>query len=65
MGFHVESQGDETRLLLGRDEVKLLRGALERASFIDTPPKELPNVVAFAARLLDALPRDGATPERK
>jgi hypothetical protein len=37
-------------------ELRLLRRALERASFIDTPMKEQADIAAFCARALDALP---------
>ncbi len=44
-----------TTLELDDDEVKLLRWALERASFIDTPVEEQPRIAAFAARALEQL----------
>src|SRR5262249_40347894 len=45
-----------TTLELTDEEVKLLRWALERASFIDTPVEEQPRIAAFAARALEQLP---------
>ena len=38
-------------------EAQLLRRALERASFIDTPASEQAEIAAFCARALEALPR--------
>lgn len=52
----VESGENEVRLSLGRDELYLLRRALERASFIDTPVAEQADIAAFCARALEALP---------
>ena len=43
------------RLDLTAAEVRLLRRALERASFIDTPMAEQPEILAFCARALEAL----------
>lgn len=65
MALRIETQGDETRLLLGPEEVRLLRRALERASFIDIPPEELPRVVAFATRVLESLTGEGVEPARR
>jgi hypothetical protein len=53
--MQVEEKGDGTRLTLTREEVRLLRFALERASFIDTPSKEQPAIAAFCARALEIL----------
>jgi hypothetical protein len=52
----IEREGDLVRLVLDRKEVSLLRHALERASFIDTPVSEQAAIAAFCARALDALP---------
>jgi hypothetical protein len=49
------------RLDLAPAEERLLRHALERALFIDTPPAEQEAIAGFAARLLDALAA-GRTP---
>jgi hypothetical protein len=53
----VEHEGDTVRLEVTAAELRLLRRALERASFIDTPPGEQAEIAAFCARALDALPR--------
>jgi len=52
----VEREGDQVRVVLEMAEVKMLRRALERASFIDTPMSEQAEIAAFCARALDALP---------
>ena len=58
--MHVEREGPVVRITLGEREVKLLRHALERASFIDTPPGEQAEIAHFCARALEAL---GAAPK--
>jgi hypothetical protein len=52
----IERAGDRVRMDLSRDELRLLRRALERASFIDTPAAEQGDIQAFCARALEALP---------
>jgi hypothetical protein len=52
----IERQGDGVRIELSGAEVRLLRRALERASFIDTPVSEQAEIAAFCARALEALP---------
>lgn len=52
----IETNGDRVRVDLSRDELRLLRRALERASFIDTPAAEQGDIQAFCARALEALP---------
>ena len=52
----VEREGDRVRVVLEMAEVRMLRRALERASFIDTPMSEQAEIAAFCARALDALP---------
>jgi hypothetical protein len=52
----IERDGERTRLILEPREVKLLRHALERALFIDTPVDEQEAIMILASRLLDALP---------
>ena len=42
-------------LHLDERELKLLRRALERASYIDTPPGEQEAILAFCARAIDQL----------
>ena len=54
--MNVERTGERTRIELSVQEVRLLRRALERALFMDIPPQEQPEMVAFASRTLDALP---------
>jgi len=44
------------RIELTTVEARLLRRALERASFIDTPVSEQPDIQSFCARVLEALP---------
>ena len=53
----VEPEGDVVRIELRGPELRLLRRALERASFIDTPMSEQAEIAAFCARALEALPR--------
>jgi hypothetical protein len=52
---------DVLRIDLTGDEVGLLRRALERASFIDTPVSEQPAILSFCARVLEALRELGET----
>jgi len=52
----VEKDGEQVRIVLEKAEVRMLRRALERASFIDTPVSEQAEIAAFCARALDALP---------
>ena len=52
----VDRQGQTIRIEIGTDELRLLRRALERASFIDTPPAEQGEIAAFCARALETLP---------
>jgi hypothetical protein len=46
------------RIALSRTEAHLLRRALERASFIDTPSAEQPAILAFCSQALDMLGKD-------
>ena len=55
--MRIELHGPLARLTLDRDELRLLRFALERASFIDTPTAEQPNIATFCSRALELLPR--------
>jgi hypothetical protein len=52
----VERTGEVTTLTLTNAEVKLLRRVLERASFIDTPVDEQPQIASFASTALEQLP---------
>ena len=54
----IERNGDHVRVDLTGDELRLLRRALERASFIDTPASEQGEIQTFCARALDALPEE-------
>jgi hypothetical protein len=54
--MRIERQADGVRIELSGAEVRLLRRALERASFIDTPVSEQAEIAAFCARALEALP---------
>jgi len=51
----IDLKGSSVHLTLERDELQLLRYALERASFIDTPASEQPKIAAFCSRLLELL----------
>jgi hypothetical protein len=55
--MRVDRQGQAIRIEISADELRLLRRALERASFIDTPPSEQAEIAAFCVRALEALPR--------
>jgi hypothetical protein len=59
--MQVEKSGETTRIVLMTSEVPLLRWALERASFIDTPAVAQAAIATFCAKLLEAL---GGTPPR-
>jgi hypothetical protein len=52
----IELHGDGVRIELSGDEVRLLRQALERASFIDTPVSAQAEIATFCARALENLP---------
>ena len=54
--MRIEGLGSGVRIELNAAEVRLLRRALERASFIDTPVSEQAEIAAFCARALEALP---------
>ncbi len=43
------------RLVLEAQEVRYLRWALERATFLDTPPGPQPDIYGFAEELLKRL----------
>jgi hypothetical protein len=55
--MRVERQADGVRIELSKDEVRLLRLALERASFIDTPVSAQGEIAAFCSKALEALAR--------
>lgn len=57
--MRVDRQGEAVRIEITGDELRLLRRALERASFIDTPVSEQAEIAAFCARALEALPAAG------
>lgn len=54
----VSKQGKEVTLTLDAQEAKLLRRALERASFVDTPVEEQEAILGFCAKALEKL-QDG------
>jgi hypothetical protein len=54
--MQVERRGQSVRIELTADELRLLRRALERASFIDTPVSEQAEIATFCARALETLP---------
>lgn len=51
----IERESGNVRVVLDAREVKLLRHALERALFIDTPVADQEAIMTFSNRLLDAL----------
>jgi hypothetical protein len=57
----IEKQGKETRLVLSAKELGLLRRALQRASFVDTPASEQADILAFCEQALEALDGDGTS----
>ena len=56
--MRVEVDGDVVRVELTPSESHLLRRALERASFIDTPVSEQASILAFCQRVLESLPAE-------
>ena len=50
--------GGGLHIALTRDEAHLLRRALERALFIDTPMDEQPAILAFCSQALETLPKE-------
>jgi hypothetical protein len=55
--MQIRRNGEAVTVDLLPREVELLRRALERASFIDTPMNEQAEIAAFCARALEALPQ--------
>ncbi len=55
--MQIERNDDGVRLVLDSRELRLLRRALERAAFIDTPAAEQEEIAAFCSRALETLPR--------
>ncbi len=55
----VERDGDDVRLVLTKVELKWLRRALERASFVDTPVAEQGDIASFCAAALEKLASQG------
>jgi hypothetical protein len=53
--MQVEKDGAGVRITLDTREVALMRYALERASFIDTPSGEQSAIATFCARVLEGL----------
>lgn len=51
----VDKEGEALRLTLTPDEVRLLKHALERASFMDTPASEQADIARFCDTLLQDL----------
>jgi hypothetical protein len=56
----IERRTGTVVLELGPEELKMLRRALERASFIDTPASEQAEIAAFCTRALETLPLESA-----
>jgi hypothetical protein len=53
--MQVEKAKDSIKLVLSPQEAHLLRYALERASFIDTPAMEQASIAGFCSRALELL----------
>jgi hypothetical protein len=53
--MQVDRKGETIRIEITADELRLLRRALERASFIDTPVSEQAEIASFCARALESL----------
>lgn len=51
----IDAEGRRVTVSLDASEIRLLRRALERASFIDTPAKEQPEIAVFCQKLLEVL----------
>jgi hypothetical protein len=51
----VERHGAETAITLAPAELKLLRRALERASYVDTPVEEQEAIMNFCVKALEQL----------
>jgi hypothetical protein len=56
--MEVERAGKGILVSLSAEESHLLRRALERALFIDTPVAEQPAILAFCSLALEALPKE-------
>jgi hypothetical protein len=54
----LDADAESARLTLDRRELRLLRYALERASFIDTPADQQVAIASFCSRALEILPRE-------
>ena len=54
--MQVDRKGETIRIEITANELRLLRRALERASFIDTPVSEQAEIATFCARALESLP---------
>jgi hypothetical protein len=50
----LDRSGQLTTLTLTARELYLLRRALERASFMDTPAAEQPEIMSFCSQVLEA-----------
>jgi hypothetical protein len=53
--MQIETSGSTVRITLATSEAHLLRLALERASFMDTPVSEQAQIQEFCARALEGL----------
>lgn len=56
--MEIQQSPEGIRIALSRTEAHLLRRALERALFIDTPAAEQPAILAFCSQALEALPKE-------
>jgi len=59
--MEVQPSGRGVRLDLTQSEVRLMRFALERALFIDTPAQEQPAIAAFCSKALELLRPEGGS----
>jgi hypothetical protein len=58
----VQREGEAVRVTFEATEVRLLRYALERALFIDTPAQEQKAIAAFCAQALELLDQGAERP---
>ena len=61
MSMEVAWQDEKLKLVLETGELRLLRRALERASYLDTPAADQAHIQVFCETLLEALEK----PENK
>ncbi len=54
-GMQIDRDGEAIKITLTPQELHLLKRAIERASFVDTPVSEQPEILAFCSRVLEAI----------